>query len=479
MTQNGDDVQDEIQGVISKLEKFEREAQSKLDKVQYSTRTLVQERDNLFTKLAEFYLPEMDADAIKNTLREKQAHIEEIYAEKEERRTEVEQKINNLTEKRLYKRNELTETTHKLNDIVNKREELSALVNKELKENKEYHLTETRAEQAKQKLARNKLRVQEMNLDAKEKLPAFENNKLFMYLYNNKFGTDSHRKKGITRNLDSWVAKIVNYDDNRENYIFLKSMPELMEIELKKRNEEMKGVIDDLTSIETKLAEKYNLPKVIEKGIKTGKQRDSIQIEIKELTNLLQEYSEEKTNLESTRGVYYNEAIEELRSYLKTNNISSLKQKALDSPRKEDDVLVARIEKLDEEMVGLNKQYKTAIDEKDEIQNKINKLERIEDKFTGNDYESSRSRFDSSFDMTNLLEDFLSGKHTESYVLNEIEDNQHFKPVETCSSSSYGSSSSWGSSSSSSSSGGGFGGGGGFSSGGGFSGGGFSSGGGF
>lgn len=62
--------------------------------------------------------------------------------------------------------------------------------------------------------------------DRAEKRKPYEDDPLFAYLWERGFRTKAYQKKGLTRVLDGWVARLCRYDSACPNYLRLTELPE-------------------------------------------------------------------------------------------------------------------------------------------------------------------------------------------------------------------------------------------------------------
>lgn len=478
MTISGSSVYKKIKNQVKEQEKKCKELANSVYACETEITQLGNEREEIFSQLALTYLPELEAKDVKQTLHEVQAEVEKIFKEKQKRRLELENSINTTQEKREKLEEELDVVTDSLNQKAKERNKLRGEIVKELSLSSLYTELDKNAKQAEERLKSNKERVKEIEALAKEKLPAYEKNKLFMYLDKRKFKTESYDKRGLTARLDSWVAELINFSSQKANYDFLKAMPELMAQEVSRRQGELDKVVEKMEKIEKNVSDKYGLTKVIEEGNTIGANRSNLIEQIKELDLKYTQCNEERETLDGTKDSYHLKAIQNLKAYLKGETIQKLKQRVKETPGTKDDRLAGRIEEIDYRVRDLKDKAKEIKLDINKAEKKLGGLKEIEDNFSSNDYESDESYFDDDFNITDLLTGYTLGKYQSHDINSRIEDNQSFEETET-----YHSSSSYSSSHSSDfggfSSGGGFGGGGGFSSGGGFGGGGFSSGRGF
>jgi chromosome segregation ATPase len=470
MSISGSSVSNKIKEQLSVVESGHEKLSSKIYDYEKKITGLMEEREDTYNKLAVIYLPEIDSESVGKTLKEVQKEVRAIFEEKQERRKKVEELMQASKENKKSLEERFDDVTEKLKIKAAEHDKVKDTVMKECKEIPKYNDTILQADKAEEKLKQNKIRVEEVKNEAMEKLPAYENNKLFSYLLKRNYGNDVCMGNPVTKRLDGFVAKVVNYDEAKKNYDFLKSMPELMKEEVGARQKELDSLVKNLQEIENEAGSKHGLQKIISSGVTLFKERKKISEEMGKLDDKYKEYIAERKELDNTKGEYHQTAIKKLKEYLKGDSLADLKEKAKATSGTEDDKAVYRIEEIDAEIREFKDKSKDVKKERDDMGEKLEKLKDVYKKYTSSNYDSSNSNFESGFDINNLLILYMAGQMSHNDVWKDIEKHQEFEHHSSYSSSSY--------SSSSHDSGSGFGGGG-FSGGGGFGGGGFSSGGGF
>lgn len=469
---SGSDVEEQINNQISKLQGQESKLNSTLHSYENKIDSLTAEREESYVSLAETYLPELDAQAIKNTLKEVQGDVQEIFRKKQLRRKELENLMQASTEKKGTLEEKLGKVTSELNQKASERDSIVKDIKAELSQHPKYPTLAKEAKTDKDNLEKNEERAKEVKADAQKKLPSYENNKIFMYLVNKSFGTEEYDSKGIIRKLDQCIAEKVDYKNSKKSYDYLRAIPELVDLEVSKRKEKLEEKISKIKAIEKEVADNHGLTAVLEEGKKLGMTREEMLKAVSKLNSEYESYASERKESDGTKDSYHKEAIQKLKGYLKGDNIAELKKLARNTPDTKDDKLVDRIEEIDYSVRELKDKAKETRDEREKLTDKLKGLKKVMDKFRSNDFESYRSYFDSDFDINTLILAYMAGKMSENSLWSKIDDNHHFRVEHH---DSYSSSSSHDDYSSSSSSFGG----GGFSGGGGFGGGGFSSGSGF
>jgi chromosome segregation ATPase len=478
---SGRSVYTELKNKIGALEIDYDKIGKKVDGCEQQITSLMNEKEVCYGQLAEFYLPALDVGSIRSTLKIVQADVKRIFEQKQKRRAELKEIMSTSASAKGSLEDKLGEVTDELNKKVAERDKLVKKVNSELKENEKYDTLKSKANATNKQLTEFHRRAKDMKEDTAEKLPSFEDNKLFKYLISRQYGTPDYTRRGLIASLDGWVAKVINFSENKQSYELLKAVPKLVDEETKKRQTELEKLVKGMQSIEEEYATRIGLTKTNSEGKSFGIYRDKLLGQIEEKDTEYKRAASELQESESTKDSHYITAISNLKAYLKGPRVQELKKKALETTSRKDDNLVERIEEIDTSIREFKDKSKNLKKEQADTETKVDELNEIKQKFNRNDYESGSSYFSSGFDINAYLMGYLSGQYSQSQLWGHIHNHHHFRESESYDSSSNISSSLNSlshQSSTSHSSGIGIGGGG-FSSGGGFGGGGFSSGKGF
>jgi len=474
MSSSGSSVHKKIKVKIKEVESDSEALASSLYQMEQQLSNLTLERENCYSSLATHYLPELDAQSVQTTLREVRESVQKVFAVKQERRSSLEKLMKENREADSKLEEEIDRVTEQIEYQAQERDKTVGLISAELEKNIDYSARDKDAKKAEVRLKQYKQRVEEVRLESEKKLPSFEQNKIFSYLLKIGFKTSNYTGSSLTENLDSWAAKKVNFEENKKCYDFLKSMPELMKLEVERRQEELDKVVAEMEEIESITEKKYGLPEIVEKAEKLLSQRQTLIERDKKQDEEYSLYIKEREEIDSKKDPYHVQAVQQIKNYLKGEQIADLKTRARQTSGTEDDKLVDRVDQIDLEIRKIKDRAIYIKKERDTLSEKLDGLREVEKRFRSNDYEGSYSYFPSDFDINMLILAYMSGKFTTSDVNDEIDSSQHTRTPTYHSSSNYSSSHSSSSSSSS-----GFGSFGSFSSGGGIGGGGFSSGKGF
>ena len=156
----------------------------------------------------------------------------------------------------------------------------------------------------------------EIKKEAAEKLPSFEKSRLFKYLHERAYGTAEYKKKGLTKSLDHWVAKMINYPRAHRSYDFLRITPELVAQEVTRRRDQFNGLMEQVEAIEDRYADEAGLTTVMREGQEVGDRRDRLVASIADQQGLTDKHRQELSALEGSQNEYYLQAVNCLKEFL-------------------------------------------------------------------------------------------------------------------------------------------------------------------
>ncbi len=474
MSTSGEDGLKKMKGKLDEARSAQDQLSQQIGDYERKISGLNDERESVYTELATLYLPELEASDMKKNLRELQEEVKKLFKEKQEKRERTETKMKDIDMLRDSLEQKVNGLTEKLTKKGQERDNLQSALGDNLSKNPEYTSLVSDAKSLNDKLNNDRGKGKKIIADALSKLESYDNNRLFTYLRERKFGTEEYERNGSGAYRDATIARVIGFERLGRNYEFLKRLTIVIKKESEQTEKRLDSLEEKIENIQSSESDKVGLTKVLEEGEKLDAERIKYLEDEAEVNKEYQDYAKIRESLDENKDEYYTKAVDKLKGYLKSTTLNELKEKARSTRKKEDDHLVERIETIDQNIDNIRENIEKTRRLRDENESRVEGLNNLIREYRVNDYETSRSYFD-GVDFNDLLIGYMVGKYQYDVVWSSIRSKQKFKPKPqptiSHSSSSYSSRSSRSSSS-------GFGGGG-FSSGGGFGGGGFSSGRGF
>ena len=191
--------------------------------------SLRQQSNSQYQALARVRLDEMSAQRVAGRLNETDQAVLRLLEQRDQKVGELTREIND-TMVRLGELNARHETLGKARDkslaTVDKRlGEIEAEIVQQPDFKDKHEQLESLVAQAE----RAKEKASQALADREEKGKPYETDDLFMYLWERRFRTPDYQGGFLARMLDGWVARMVNYDENRANYHMLTLLPERLQ----------------------------------------------------------------------------------------------------------------------------------------------------------------------------------------------------------------------------------------------------------
>ena len=406
---SGRSVASALKQATEQLRRQQAECESSLRRLDESTNQWVNRRGQTLLELAEHYLPDVSRESVLTSFREVRNELLDVLRRKQLREHQLHDALREDESEATRLKEALEDVTEKLDAKVQQREQLEDVVAERLTEHQQFQKLSKQALAAEQELDRNEQRIAEIKQEAGEKLPAYEKSRLFRYLYDRGFGTAQYQKKGLSRTLDRWVAKMVKYGRSKRSYDFLRVTPELMAAEVTRRREQFNVLMEQLEAIEAEIAQEVGLTQVMNAGQQLGDQRDGLVGELEQLEDRFNAHHQELLNLEGNQNEFYQQGVQQMKQFLAEMQHSWLEHQSQSTPQRQDDQLVAEIAWLSDKIDEAQRESNQLTGELRNWDDRASGLHEVMQRFRRADYDSRRSIFDDDFNVQRMLSDYLQG----------------------------------------------------------------------
>lgn len=302
--------------------------------------------------------------------------------------------------------------------------------------------------------------------EQQEKGRAYGNDRLFMYLWQRRYGTPDYRANPMARWLDGRVARLIGYGDASVNYARLQAIPERLREHANRVKEQAEREFESLRQLELEARVADGVPTL--EAVESSEQDklEAIDKRIEGAAASHQQLMQRRGRLAAGEDDQYQQAIRYLASEFGREDLQELRREALATPFPEDDVIISRLFDGEQERRRLEaalSELKTVVQQHRE---RLRELEALRMEFKRRRYDRPDSQFSDGAMVGMILGNFLNGMMNSDSLWRVLEQQQRYRPRRSnphFGSGSFGRGSPWGGGRSS----GGFGGGG-FHTGGGF-----------
>ena len=319
-------------------EHAERAARAVRDRVE----TLTSERLQTLRELAATQLPELSEATAGAAMPEVATDLQQFERQRQARAQQLAAQLAEHERTMATTQQQLTAMTTQLDQVVLRRDELQKAA-AALARDAVYPSLASEATQAEVCLARDTERAAELAAEAKQKLPPYEQSKLFSYLWRREFGTPAYARRGFSARLDRWVADYIGYRAAMPSYRFLKTTPELVKLEVERRTAEVQALRQRLDGMEQAAEAEVGVPAVQTELDRLLAERDRLVAAIEALRPQLAAVHATMRDEVGSRGVFHAQALQRLQGFLARAESATLERSARNTPDPRDDQLVAAL----------------------------------------------------------------------------------------------------------------------------------------
>ena len=360
---------------------------------------LADDRNHALDSLAQHYLPELTPDAISQTWVEVRDRMTQILRRKEDHVRRLDLELGELDQRRKKLDQQLITINETFDAARRTQDEIARKVEQELGADADFRELADRAAMAESALERAEANLQEIDQESARKLPAYDDSSLFRYLYDRGYGTEKYRSRGLTRQMDRWLARYIDYSRARQSYDFLSQTPDHMRRIIAEDREALRTVMVELEKRRDQVSTAHGLPAAIARTEQVAAERQACLDSVDEVMEQTQQKRVERDAVADGRGTYYQEAIQLFREFLKTHQLSELRRRAEQTEAITDDQIVARLAGVDIAMEQLDDAARQQRGRLDQMQSFLDGLARVIQRFRAAQFDTSRSNFLSSLNI--------------------------------------------------------------------------------
>ncbi len=301
----------------------------------------------------------------------------------------------------------------KLQDNATRRnDELKALsdrVRPQLASDPEFAKRLTNAKELADIAAESMRKTAQAEADREQKGRPYRDDPLFMYLWNNGFGTKTYRANNLVAWLDGKIAGMIGFPEARPNFSMLNEIPLRLREHAERQEENAQAASDELTALENEAIDKAG-------GKAARDAMEKVTADIAALDERIVKLQDErddalKTQRDLAQGSdpAFAAAIKGLAEALGREDLKTLLAEARATRTGQDDTIIAQI---DDVRQRAKEEDEETLDQKQRLRTlaaRRRELEDIQYEFKKKGFDNPRSTFGKDDLVGDLLNDFLRG----------------------------------------------------------------------
>ncbi len=291
---------------------------------------------------------------------------------------------------------------------------------KRITETDTYRQQQGRAQEAAAVASQADEKASRTEKDQVEKGKPYEADSLFMYLWKKRYLTPDYQAGWLSRQLDNWVAKHIDFQRNRANYHMLQELPRRLREHAAKAQQTAQLEAQALQTLERQAAEEDGILALqtrVQDAEKQLKQHDA-EIEAEEARHrpLLQE----QTGFNEATDPLSKQIIELQVAALQRAELTELLRQARATPRPEDDVIVAKLQQIQQQQNQIGVEIQSVNTFLQQQQKNLAELEELRRRYRRNGYDAYNVSFPGNFSLGVLIGQMLEGLMNSDMVWQEL-----------------------------------------------------------
>ncbi len=370
---------------------------------------LVTSQSNAFRELAQLYLPRLNDDVDRDGWSEIRETLQSIILRKEDARRQRTEQLQQVTEQRISTDDRWKSLSSRLNELTTTCDELAKRLSEQLAADTEFEWLSREAAEGQARLEQAQANLQQVESDAKTKLPNYQQSQLFQYLWNNGFGTETYQSRGLTRRLDRWVSRLIDYPRAAAGYKFLSLAPAQMRQLIDEQEKAVKATMDEVETHQMNAANALGLPQAQAEGARVRGEHE-LAGAAAEIAGRGEELArQELAELESPDCPWYQDALKAFQTLIQRTERSLVAARAAQTPELTDDQVVARLKHLDDKVSEKKRELDRHFSAAEAAVKRTARINDLAARCRRAQFDHPRRVFDDQFDLQAQLDGLLVG----------------------------------------------------------------------
>jgi len=407
------------------------EAQKAASRLEDATRrelVLREEERVCYADLARFRLTASERDGVSGALEDAGRQVTALLDLREAARGALETEINanDISLDDLQQARKAA--AKKLEDISKALDNAEASVQDRLAADKTYN-AQLKSTEASQKVADEAEAKRALTQDdRKTKGAPYEADPLFTYLWKRKFGTSDYSARGLIRAADSWVARLISYESARQNYFMLLEIPKRLKSHTEAMRKTAEADLDALVALEDAARADSDVPAAEARHKAAREALDGVDAQIAQAEAAATALEARRTAFLNGEDEHFVRAMSAVTSDLKDDSLAQLKRAARRTPEPEDERIVARLQRIDDELDDIGDTRSQLSQIQAATEKRVRDIVELRGEFRRKRYDDYTSEFGDTDLFISLLGAFIGGALSSGGLWGQLDRNHRRRP---------------------------------------------------
>ncbi|WP_430511793.1 hypothetical protein [Pannonibacter phragmitetus] len=398
-----------IEQALADLRREETELAHRIERATRSISSLSEKMSEGFKDLAKFRMETEQADNLGADLEGAARTARQLLERRNADLTRLAEEVRIKESQRAEQMRERDKISAARAAILEKIDALEGALVQALAADEAHKELKAEAEQAARTATAASDKALQAEADREEKGKAYENDPLFMYLWQRGFGTTGYNHSGLVRSLDRWVASLIRFETARPNYAMLTEIPVRLTAHAARYSELANQAADAVAA-----SERQTLARLAGRDLEG--EAIELQDALLQLDSRIEADEAELAPLQARLQTFtdgedegYQAAAAELAKALQREDLHTLLRKAIDTPSREDDSIVRALQNVEAQIEDLNREIRQDKELQRDISRRRDELTKVSRQFRQNGYDDYGSSFKDDSLTTILLGELVKG----------------------------------------------------------------------
>ena len=264
--------------------------------------------------------------------------------------------------------------------------------------------------------------------ERQQKSLSYQQDVLFMYLWQRQYGLPEYRANMLTRWLDGKIAKLVGYTDARANYSRLNEIPERLQQHAATLEAAALLEFEALKQLDTLAREADGIPALTQRMTDEQTRLDSIDSSIEQLGSNLQTLKAARAKYATGEDEFSTRAVNYLAAEYQRDDLKELRRDAMSTPFPDDDLIISRLMDRESQLQQLDSSIKDLRDIIHQNQKQLNEIESLRTDFKRNKLDRPGSQFTDKAMIALMLNQLINGIMDRKRVWTVLQEQQYYQP---------------------------------------------------
>ena len=302
--------------------------------------------------MARIYLPELTTEAVSAGLRELQAHLRDALVEQRQHRVTIARHLEEAGGRAAELQSEVEELVGIEEEVAARLADAGIAVEAMLANDAEHGNLADEHEAVMERRSALKQRRARLQGTANVERHNYEACTPFAYLQKRQFGEPEYDAGPITRALDRWLARRIDYELLAERYRILRIGPHAIQAEIRRLTERAAELEAEVDRRQDEAGARHGLIRALQADAEAQRAVVEARQRLHEAAGRRDVLAAELRAVDAHRGRPYEHAIDMHENFLQGQSVSELETLARVTPDPRDDALVHRLHDLRERLQG-------------------------------------------------------------------------------------------------------------------------------